>query len=231
MAILEKALAKLTLKAFRDREHSKSGFIGELTAMYNPESVELSYAAEYEPVTYLGGPLQENEYKMLLPGDLSLELILDARLSGKQQTVDGQLSKLRAMCFPVSGNNSNEPHFLKIEWGQMKWLGHGHFAGRATKFAINYTLFDRDATPLRATVNLTLQAGESLAIQKTKSEASSYTMIKAPARGSLPLLAAASVNLAAGRLIDYLSLAYDNDLDHFNAIKPGQQLKCGSGKV
>lgn len=227
MAILERALSKLTLEAFQDRERRKS--IGSITAMYNPTSVELSYTADYDPYSFLNTHWQSNRYQQVRPGELSLELVLDARLPGNRQSVDGQLSKLRALCFDIDGK-TGEPNFLRIRWGRMNWHGHGYFAGRVTSLAVSYTLFDRDATPQRATAQLTLSADESLLIQQSQNGVRNQAMLKAPARDPLPLMAAtASASLAVGQ-VDYLSLAYDNDLDHFSSIQPGRTLVFGLGK-
>ncbi len=229
MAIFERSLSKLTLEAFQDRERHVS--LGSMTAMYNPTKIQLSYRAEYVAQDYLDYHRQNNRYQHLRPGDLNLELILDAQLPGNRQSVDEQLSKLRALCFDIDGK-TGEPHFLRIKWGRMSWHGHGYFAGRTSHLRVDYTLFDRNAAPQRALVHLTISADESLT-QQTPAKSLNQAVLKAPALDSLPLMAAAaaaaSAALAVGQ-VDYLSLAYNNDLNHLSAAQPGQELVIGSEK-
>ncbi len=230
MAIFERSLSKLTLEAFQDRERHVS--LGSMTAMYNPTKIQLSYSAQYDAQTYLSDHRQNNRYQHLRPGDLNLELILDAQLPGNRQSVDEQLSKLRALCFDIDGK-TGEPHFLRIKWGRMSWHGNGYFAGRTAHLSVSYTLFDRNAAPQRALVHLTISADESLTDQQAQAKSLNQAVLKAPALDSLPLMAAAaaaaSAALAVGQ-VDYLSLAYNNDLNHLSAAQPGQELVIGSAK-
>lgn len=227
MSLLERSLVKLVLSAFSDRELKHK--IGSITAMYNPDSLRLSYATQYNKNEFLNHTLQSNNYASSQPGDLTLELIFDARMPGKYASIEKQLTHLRNLCYVVNPSHG-EPNFLQIKWGKMRWSGKGYFAGRMTSMSYSYTLFDRDAKPLRASVTLTLCADTSLKLQKSEQSLKSppTSVLKVPAGGGgLPLMAAfAGVTMATG--MSYLQLAWSNSLDNLADFRPGQILVAPS---
>jgi hypothetical protein len=225
MGILERALSKLTISAYQDRELRKE--VGRIQAMYNPESIGLSYNTKYEADKYINSTQQSNRYQQVRPGKLELKLVFDAQLPGNRKTVDAQLARLRALCCSVLPETKETP-FLKVEWGKMNWNGHGYYAGRMASMSVKYTLFDRNATPLRAEVELSLSTDESLLLQKSLQGLSSPPVgtINVPDMPSLALIAAgiATGVGATGAGIDYLSLAVANDLNSLNDVSPGDTL-------
>lgn len=224
MTILERSLTRLTIQAYTDREMKKTA--GTITAMYNPDALQLNYQTEYTPDIFINSDTQSNSYRMAHPGKLDLELVFDARMPGNTTPIEQQLTRLHSLCYAVDPVSS-EPNFLKVSWGQMSMGGAGqrNFAGRATDLTLNYTFFDRDGTPLRATASLTLTADASLVLQSAQQvlQAPPVAVLTVPDMVSLPLLAAFSGAVLKGG-IDYLTLASCNDLDNLNAIEPGQTL-------
>ena len=222
---LERSLAKLSITAFADRDLRHK--VGALTAMYNPDAMHLNYTTRYLNTHSINSSIQSNNYAITQPGNLSLELVFDARMPGKKKPIDKQLTRLRQLCYDVNPSRG-EPHFLKIKWGKMRWASKGYFSGRMLSLDYRYTLFDRDATPLRATATVVVSADASLALQESeKSLKSPPTRILKvpPGGGGLPLMAAsASAGIAGGT--DYLTLAWSNDLDNLNDIAPGQILQA-----
>ncbi|MNJ18640.1 hypothetical protein D3C77_129460 [compost metagenome] len=99
------------------------------------------------------------------------------------------------------------------------------FMGRATRFSVSYTLFERDGTPLRAGIALSLVADASLVLQNAKQNLKSppIAVISVPDASTLPLIAAQAGTFLKGGM-DYLTLADSNDLDSLNGIQPGQTL-------
>lgn len=226
MNVMERELSKLTIRAYVDRE--KRNFTGSVVAMYNPDTLQLNYRTQYDPNRFINDARQSNTYRQSNPASLNLELVFDARMPGNTRPLEVQLNELNALCCNVNGA-SGEPHFLSVTWGRMPVGGADgrDFNGRTTDFAVNYTLFDRDGTPLRATVSLALAADSSLALQSASQALKSppVAVFSVPDESSLPLVAKQGGAVLKGG-IDVLTLADSNDLNSLNAIEPGQILKA-----
>ncbi|NHB60956.1 CIS tube protein [Photorhabdus sp. RW14-46] len=223
MSLIERSLSKLTLTAFKDREGKIS--VGSLQAMYNPDAIQLDYQTRYQQDESINSASQSSRYVLSQPAGLSLVLLFDATMPGNNTAVETQLAILKALC--AVDASTNVPHFLKIKWGKMRWENKGYFACRASGLSIGYTLFDRDATPLRASATLSLVADESFVIQATEQQLKSppVTAVNVTDMLSLPLIAlGAGASLAGG--IDYLSLAWQNGLDNLDDFTPGQTLQA-----
>jgi hypothetical protein len=228
MSLLQRVSTKLTLSAYRDREMTQA--CGNSTVMYNPDSISLDYRTDYSPDLFINTTRQSNRYVQTRPGDLSLELLFDARMPGKQIPIDRQLTELRSLCYNVDPAKS-EPRYLRVTWGQMRWGGQGYFSGRMSSLSERFTLFERDATPLRAVVVLVLTADGSLALQEAEDRLKSpaAAVVNVPDVTSLPQIAAKSgAQLVGGT--DYLKVAEENDLDSLDAIRPGQTLRVSASK-
>ncbi|MBS9423162.1 hypothetical protein [Photorhabdus caribbeanensis] len=223
MSLIERSLSKLTLTAFKDREGG--GLVGSLQAMYNPDGLQLNYQTRYHQDESINNASQSSRYILAQPAGLTLVLLFDATMPGNTIPVESQLETLKALC--TVDASTKVSHFLKIKWGKMRWENKGYFACRATGLTINYTLFDRDATPLRASATLSLVADESFVIQATEQQLKSppVTAISVADMVSLPLIAlGAGATMASG--IDYLSLAWQNNMDNLNDFTPGQTLQA-----
>jgi hypothetical protein len=211
-------LTKLKIEAYVDREMRES--VGSITAMYNPDALQLNYQTDYTPTEFINSDVQSNYYQLAHPGKLDLELIFDARMPESSTSIERQLAELKFFCCTVNAE-SNEPHFLAVSWGKLS-MGAGtlrNFAGRAINFTVNYSSFDRDGTPLRATVRLALVEDSSLLLQKAQQslQAPMTKMMAVTDGASLPMVAANSKG-------NYLTLAKNNGLDSLRAIEPGQIL-------
>lgn len=219
MGLLERGLAKLTLEAYQGDNQVKK--IGSLTVMYNPESINLDYGATYQTAAGVNQHHDVSWFRQVAPPTLSLALILDARGPQGGQPVDQQLSTLRALCFTVDENG--EAPYLRVSWGSMSWHGHGFFSGRLTQLSIAYTLFDRNAKPLRATATLTLKGQTSDEMAKLSAmRAPGKQMLRMPDKTSLPQLLAQSTMVVGS--VGYLATAYANDADNLSGWTPGQML-------
>lgn len=226
MNIMERGLEKLVIRAYADREMKT--IVGSATAMYNPDTLQQSYRNQYEPKRYINDDKQSNTYRLSSPGGMNLDLVFDARMPGNTRPLGEQLTKLNELCCSVNPA-SGEPNFLKISWGRMPMGGADgrDFTGRATDMMVNYTLFDRDATPLRATVSLAITADSSISLQAAHQNLKSppVEVFYVPDESSLPLIAKKGGSTLKGG-INPPSLADENDLDHLNDIVPGQILKA-----
>ncbi len=228
MSMFGRSLSKLKIDSYADRESAKQ--IGRIEALYNPESVSLSYETVYAKTDAVGSDMNSYRYQSTQPGALSLELLFDAYLPGNKKTVDEQLSDLRELCHAVDPK-TKEPRFLKIIWGQMKWHGKGYFAGRLNSMRVDYTLFDNAGKPLRATAALTLIADESIVIQGSELGIMQpdVPVISVPDQSSLALMAFAAsmsgvVASATAAADNYLDLAFDNDLNNLDDFAAGDLL-------
>lgn len=219
MGLLERGLAKLTLDAYQDDDQVT--LIKSVAAMYNPESVSMDYTAAYSTVAGINQKEEVSWYSHVSPPTLSLALILDARGPQGGQPVDQQLKDLRALCFTVGPKG--EPPYLRVNWGSMSWHGHGYFLGRLKQLAIVYTLFDRNAKPLRATATLTLQGHSSdvmTAARNTHKQAKQILQMQD--KTSLPQVLAQTTGAAGSA--SYLTVAYANEADNLSGWTPGQML-------
>ncbi|WP_387689191.1 hypothetical protein [Photorhabdus sp. RM71S] len=221
MGLLDIGLAKLTITAFSDREMKRKK--GEIRAMYNPASIQLDYRTDFTEYYFINCDKGVSKYRKARPGGLSLELLFDAHLPDNTASLDNQLAHLRSLCCEVD-NSNNEPRFLQIKWGKMSWNGNGYFAGRMANLVVSYTLFDRDATPLRATATLSLTADESLEMWQASFNPGMANMnvVSVPDVSPLALIASSTE-------VDYLNLAITNDLNNLDDIQPGETLVVNQG--
>lgn len=225
MSLLERGLSKLTLNAWKDREGKIPA--GSMSAMYNPETILLDYQTRFDTEDTINTTSQSNRYVISEPVGLNLTLLFDSQMPGNTTPIETQLAMLKTLCAVDAATGA--PYFLRITWGKMRWENKGWFAGRARDLSVTYTLFDRDATPLRATVRLSLVADESFVIQQSfKARIPERALISVSDLASLPLLALnASGALAVS--VDPLSLAWDNDLDNLDDFRSGDLLRAMKG--
>lgn len=223
MNLLERGLAKLNIHAWKDREGKIPA--GTMRVMYNPESVQLDYQTHFDTEDSINTASQSNRYIISEPVGLSLNLLFDSQMPGNSTPIENQLTMLKNLCAVDSATEL--PYFLRITWGKMRWENKGWFAGRARDLSVNYTLFDRDATPLRAMVRLSVVADESFVIQQSVKNLGmpSRAMINVVDGASLPLLAISAADILASS-VDSLSLAWDNDMDHLDDFKAGSELQA-----
>ncbi|MGF6190431.1 hypothetical protein [Serratia sp. 2723] len=226
MSLLERGLAKLTIHAWKDREGKIPA--GTMSVMYNPESIQLDYQTHFKTEDTINKVSQSNRYIISEPVGLNLSLLFDSQMPGNTTPVEAQLAMLKTLCAVDSSTES--PYFLRITWGKMRWENKGWFAGRASNLSVTYTLFDRDATPLRATVSLSLVADESFIIQQSLKDRNTpaHALVSVNDMVSLPLLAISAAGALASS-IDCLSLAWDNDMDNLDDFQAGDNLQATKG--
>lgn len=222
MKLLNRGLSKLTITGWKDREGKVEA--GRLQADFNPETLQLDYNNSYETTDALNSKTQSSRYVRSAPSGLSLTLLFDGQIAGQKHSVEQQLTLLKTLCGQDAATES--PYFLKLSWGKLRWGSCGYFAGRASGLSVNYTLFDRDATPLRATATLTLVADQSVVLQDAARDlkAPSRKILSVPALATLPLMAANAVGNMHDS-VDYLSLAWQNGLDSLDDFRPGDLLQ------
>lgn len=226
MSLLERGLSKLTLNAWKDREGKIPA--GSMSAMYNPEHIQLDYQTRFSTEDTINLVSKSNRYIISEPVGLNLTLLFDSQMPGNSTPIEAQLAKLKFLCAVDSATGS--PYFLRVTWGKMRWENKGWFAGRARDLSITYTLFDRDATPLRATVSLSLVADESFVIQESMKAQSApeRALVSVSDMASLPLLAIGAEGALASS-VDPLSLAWNNNMDNLDDFQSGDLLQATKG--
>jgi len=161
-------LNKLKITAYRDREQ-KTRPVGRTEAMYNPDSLSFSYHTKYHADTFLNREDKSNRYDSTPPSDLSLVLMFDARMPGNDIPLGKRLSDLKTLCY-TPDSKTGEPLFLSVSWGRFT-MGEGElrdYKGRVKGFIVTFTSFERDGTPLRAKVELTLIEDTSFTLQRAQ---------------------------------------------------------------
>jgi Contractile injection system tube protein len=112
----------------------------------------------------------------------------------------------------------HEPYYLKVKWGLPE-----DFNCRLSSFDINYTSFDRDGTPLRAELKVSLISDEDLdrGFKKANPLSSDLTHSRMLRAGdTLPLL----TRQIYGSSVYYLDVARFNNMDEFRNLTPGRQI-------
>lgn len=215
MSLLSKRLAKLRITAFRDRELQVR--LGSIAADHNPENLTLGYAANYSSARFLNSDRAEGQFHGYQPTSLALELRFLDSPNEPGATVDQKLFQLRALC-GVLDKLTHEPRFLKVSWGKLSWNSLGYFVGRLSHLNVQYSLFDRDGVPLRATATLDLMADEGT----VSSADGALSGMGQAMRGADHLTTSALAN--ANSESKYLELARANDLDHADGLLPTREL-------
>lgn len=231
----ENSLQKLTITSYPDKKYDKTKR-KSMEAMYNPSTIDLSYNIDYQKKNHINEAYINSNFTRLNPGTLQLELIFDATLPGNTESINDQLKRLRQLTTVVSHQEEGEYYgvpYLRITWGEMKWYDDDYLACRLESLAIHYSLFDRDATPIRATAALTLVCESNLPSKEPiKSPTSSIAAIDVPDMSPLPMvasaLAAAAVAAGMASAVDYLTVAEENDLDNLDDYEAGDSMVSDS---
>lgn len=214
-------LEKLTITAYKTAD--RSGWGSTFEAMFNPASYSQNYSIEWKRRQGINDLGAELEYTLSAPSELSFNLILDGTgvddyglVSWASQTVSERVQEFLDVTYTYQGS-LHEPAYLLAEWGDLS------FSCRLSSVDIKYTAFDRDGTPLRAELDVTLLS--DIGVEKLAQEAGKtspdLTHARVVRRGdTLPLL----VSEIYGSSDHYLDVARFNGLDDFRNLTPGQQI-------
>ena len=217
-------LEKLTIEAYEKPDRSTPP-VAKFEAMYNPTSLKQSYGIKWAKnigKNASGGPA---DYQFSKPTELEFDLILDG--TGVEQmgvvnlfgskTVKDRVSDFLKATYIYQGQ-IHEPYYLKVKWGLPE-----EFNCRLSSVDIAYTGFNRDGTPLRAELKVSLIADEDVQklIKQENKQSSDLTHSRMLRAGdTLPLLAREIYGSAAY----YVDVARFNNLDNFRSVAPGRQL-------
>jgi hypothetical protein len=129
----------------------------ELEFKYNPEHFSLSKSAEWsEPPHHQSQKVPTPPtHQRTTPAQLSMEIFFDAFEEFAGDVTDDVLTLLdwTKPCPPARKGVMNPP-LLEFHWGSSNAVQ--GIQGYLQSVSVNYTLFRRDGTPIRATGNITL---------------------------------------------------------------------------
>ena len=215
-------LQKLTITAY-DKVDRAAPSMPPFEAMFNPESYTQNFETEYDARQGIGTNPPELEFMAIRAQDLNLTLILDgtgasemgpARLLSK--SVHQRIEDFKKTAYNMNGT-THQPNFLTLRWGKLS------FPCRLRSLSINYTLFNRDGTPLRAELSTTFV-----------SDAPSKKQNALTAKSSPDLTHLRTINAGdtlPGKTDEiynnpglYIQVAKANKLNNFRRLNMGQQL-------
>ncbi|XXY49190.1 hypothetical protein WME91_55195 [Sorangium sp. So ce269] len=215
-------LEKLKIKAFKDaarRQPSAAPF----EAMFNPASFSDSYAITWGARQGVGTSGPQLSYSGSKPRALTLTLVVDGTgvesiglLAPMRKSVKDRVKTFLDVTFRYNGV-IHEPNYLLVEWGSLI------FSCRLSAAEIKYTAFERDGTPLRAELQVTLisdKAAKARAREEGKTSPDLTHSRIVRSGDTLPLLTRDIYGSSAA----YLDVARWNRLDNFRSLIPGQQI-------
>lgn len=220
-------LEKLRISAYKDRKRRPIDYIGTFTAMFNPESFQQKFEVEYGKDQGINSSGRELRYSLSKPQVLMFRLIIDGTGISEGQTRDvaREVEQFLNLTFEINGD-IHQPNFLFIGWGNKLCFGgtDPRFACRLSTVEVNYTLFERDGSPLRAELDVVFWADTELEkrLLKEKKRFSDSIRTRTVKSGdTLPLLA----RQIYGNPLYYLRLARANELDSLRNLDIGTTLR------
>lgn len=227
-------LEKLTIQSFKNIERNdplKSDLLGanEMEVMYNPSSLATKYESSFEPKD--GAPNHSTTSKWLNSRgkELTVALLFDGtnvsyygiELLFGVRTVAEWVRGFLELCYDVH-SDTHEPAYLRLMWGK-GIFGDDGFDCRLKSVDVNYTAFDRDGSPLRASLTAVFIEALDPPKEKAKLQLSSpdlthHRMVRSG--DTLPQLC----REIYGSSHHYLRVAEVNQLDDFRRLQPGTEL-------
>ena len=192
------------------------------TVLFNPASFAMRHENVFQGQQGINTSGRRARYAHTQASTLQFDLVLDGTgvvEGASKKSVAAQIQDLLELCFYMDGK-IHEPKYLKIQWGEGALKD---FDCRLQALDIEYTAFDRNGTPLHATLKTTFVADLDPAKRvrqegKNSPDLSHVRVVKAG--DTLPLLA----KEIYGAAHYYLRVAQANHLDDFRNLTPGQAL-------
>lgn len=218
-------LEKLKIIAYKDPGRSTTDVVGKpFEAMFNPESFNQKYEILYSNQQSTNSTGREATYTFSKPSELRLKLVLDGSgvtemgifQFGEQKKVSERVKDFLDLTFKMNGE-IHQPNYLKVEWGTLI------FSCRLESVDISYTSFNRDGTPLRAELDVSLISDIEVEKRLTEENKNSPDLTHSRVvknEDTLPLLC----KEIYGSSVHYLKVARVNNLDDFRNLSPGQEI-------
>lgn len=217
-------LERFTIQSFNKSERSEIDAGPTFKAQFNPTQVRWNYAIAYGRERAINSSAQEQKYKFSESPALEVTLTIDGTdvdsmgfYAFTSPSVKDRVAQFKAVTFDYRGDR-HEPPYLRVSWGSQTT-----FDCRLRSFSVNYTLFDRDGTPLRAEIKACfvddIKAEKLASIeQKSSPDLTHARMVRHG--DTLPLL----TKDVYGSSAYYLDVARYNGIDDFRRLTPGQEI-------
>ncbi|UII31371.1 hypothetical protein LVD17_24055 [Fulvivirga ulvae] len=227
MGFFSSKLEKACLRAYETSD--RSGNFAEYEFMFNPESYTVSINNNHDMSVGIGNTAASAAFKSISPETVRFKMIIDG--SG----VDDEYSFAAAAALTKEDSNIvnedidflrkhmgysgdiHETRYLVFSWGAFI------FPCRLSSAQINYTLFSKSGSPLRAEIDVDLFYDRKEEIQtviegKNSPDLTHVRVVKA--HDQLPLMC----EEIYGSPQYYLYVAKANNLDDFRNLKAGQEI-------
>jgi hypothetical protein len=198
------------------------GEIARVPLQFNPSSLALTKSTEWRrKPARMASQSALPEFVGSGPRSLSLEVFLDATAT-HDNSVEDKVERLMLACVPTPASlRSKKPAspWVRFEWGTARTTS---FNGVLSNFAVTYTLFDVDGTPLRATCSLSIEEAsvDAPGQNPTSGTRQAQRTHRVVAGDSLPQLAWREYGDATGWRV----IAEANDIDDPLVLLPGTEL-------
>jgi hypothetical protein len=189
---------------------------------FNPNKLALSKSVEWRrKPARMAGQASLPEFVGSGPRSLSLDVFLDATAE-HDNSVEERVEKLMIACVPTKASlRKKKPAspWVRFEWGTAKSVS---FDGVLSSLSVDYSLFDVDGKPLRATCSLAIEeAGTGTPGQNpTSGSREARRTHRVVAGDSLPQLAWREYGDATAWRV----IAEANDIDDPMVLVPGMEL-------
>jgi len=135
-------------KAYLETESGK-----KIPCLFNPAAVSMSMSASWDDVT----DNEEAQFKGASAPTLSLQLMFDTTQEGKATPVTKYTEPLVLLTRKADvAGTSDKANDRRPEWVRFAWGKFVSFKSAVQSLNLNFTLFNADGVPLRATADLTL---------------------------------------------------------------------------
>lgn len=184
--------------------------------MLNPDGYSREWRIQYSDKEANGSTASEKKFSRIEPSKLTLKkIIIDGTgtVSTGGLSVTDRIDELKAIVCKYNGDK-HEPNWIQVKWGSLI------FVGRLSSLSVDYTLFKRDGTPLRAEVAMTFGGARSKEEAKKKANQSSPDLthlVEVNAGDTLPLMC----HRIYGDSEYYRDVARINNLSGLMTLMPG----------
>jgi nucleoid-associated protein YgaU len=198
------------------------GVIVEVPFQFNPNKLALTKSTEWRRApSRTAAESALPEFVGSGPRSLSVEVFLDATAT-HDNSVEQKVEQLMVACVPTPasiGKNKPASPWVRFEWGKSQTTA---FDGVLTNFSVDYSLFDGNGTPLRATCSLTLEEASTgtPGQNPTSGSRESRRTHRVVAGDSLPQLAWREYGDATAWRV----IAEANEIDDPMVLVPGAEL-------
>ncbi|MCD9196233.1 CIS tube protein [Streptomyces albireticuli] len=218
-----RARAQLTIMEPPAKVGGKPGAtLVRLRLQFNPASLSMSKSTEWRRTpSRMAGQSALPEFVGSGPRSLSLDVFLDATAK-HDNSVEEAVEKLMRACVPTAASLARKAPaspWVRLDWGSAKTTS---FDGVLSRLSVDYTLFDVDGKPLRATCGLSIEEAtvDPPGQNPTSGAREARSTRRVVAGDSLPLLAWQEYGVPTVWRV----IARANGIDDPMSLTPGTEL-------